>query len=220
MKRTDILAGTKETTMKLISAFSDLYPETEISPHFPEGDEILPDVEKRTARGLGPDLMLTRSTIADDLINAGLTRKIKSSTLNIKRSNPALYSSYEDNGDISGVPVVLLPQIACYNTNRISSSPNSINELINLAASGIPIGLPIDIRDNFWTTTGRAAQEVMFNLFSLGNDEPGQATDELQQQALIDWLQWLRHINLQKNISFFQAWKTKPFFFRSISVYI
>ena len=90
MKRTDVLASTKEITMKLISAFSDLYPETEISSNFPVGDEILPDVEKRTARSLGPVLILTKSNIADDLINTGLTRKIKSSRLNITRSSLSL----------------------------------------------------------------------------------------------------------------------------------
>jgi ABC-type glycerol-3-phosphate transport system substrate-binding protein len=204
LKRSDNLAGNRETIANLISAYKEIYPDTDISPHFPEGDEILSDVKQRTARGLGPDLMLTRLATAEDLSIAGLTEHVSSSSLDITEINPSLYSGYQEDGTIYAVPVLLLPQVACFDATRIASSPDSINGLISMAAGGIPIGLPIGIRDNYWTTTGMGAQEAIFNLFSTENGGSGKSTAKPQKQSLIEWLSWLKTINLQKNISFFR----------------
>ena len=148
--------------------------------------------------------MLTRLSTAVDLTTAGLTERVESSRLDITQINPEKYAGYEKDGEVYAVPVLSLPQVACYDSKRVTASPDSIDGLISMAASGLPIGLPISIRDNYWTTTGTGAQEILASLFQFRVAGSKQSMPALQQQYLIQWLRWLRIANLQQNISFFR----------------
>lgn len=205
LKRSDTLAGNRAMMEEIIKQFQAVYPDTNISPHFPEGDEIVEDVRKRHSRGLGPDLMLTRLSTAVDLNKAGLTEQVDASALNLDEIKPSYVSGYRKNGEIYGVPIALAPQVACFDRRRISQSPDSVAELVSLAASGVPIGLPMGIRDNYWTSTGVGAQRILAGLFGFQSDTSPATISAAEKQSFVDWLTWLKVINLQKNISFFRS---------------
>ena len=180
--------------------FRTLHPETRLQLDLFQ-ETVLPSVvASRSRDGLGPDLMLVSSGTARSLMDAGLSRPVPLSA-ELRRVIPATLLSQVAEGpdQLVGVPVLLEPQLACFNRARLPQGPTSLAHLEALSEQGIEVGLPIDAFDLYWTVGALGANGAMARL------SRGQPLDAADQGALLGWLRWLRAVNLRERVNFFST---------------
>ena len=157
--------------------FRTLHPETRLQLDLFQ-ETVLPSVvASRSRDGLGPDLMLVSSGTARSLMDAGLSRPVPLSA-ELRRVIPATLLSQVAEGpdQLVGVPVLLEPQLACFNRARLPQGPTSLAHLEALSEQGIEVGLPIDAFDLYWTVGALGANGAMARL------SRGQPLDAADQQ--------------------------------------
>lgn len=163
---------------------------------FPE-DELLEETRFRTAAGVGPDLLFVSNSTATDLLRAGLTRTVRMPATLLKRMDPAEARQFQGpNGELTSVPVLLMPQLACYDRRRLAQSPPTIEALLEQSSQGLRVGLPLDGFNLAWTFGSLGVVESVEDLFA------GQPATTERRQALGRWLSWLRQADQVQDVNF------------------
>ncbi|MEB3360719.1 MAG: extracellular solute-binding protein [Synechococcaceae cyanobacterium] len=180
--------------------FQTLHPETQLQVDLFREASLPAVVADRSRDGLGPDLILVGSGIARSLMDAGLSRPVPL-TAELRRLIPAHLLAQVVRGadQLVGIPVLLEPQLACFDRRRLAQSPSSLSALEALDERGIEVGLPIDAFDLYWTVGAYGAHSAMARLT---RGAPLSAAD---QQTLLRWLRWLRTVNLRERVNFFNS---------------
>ncbi|MEB3258912.1 MAG: hypothetical protein VKN83_11435 [Cyanobacteriota bacterium] len=163
---------------------------------FPE-EELLEETRFRSAAGVGPDLLFVSNSTATDLLRAGLTRTVRMPATLLQRMEPAEARRFQtSDGELTSVPVLLMPQLACYDRRRLAQSPPTIGALLEQSAQGLRVGLPLDGFNLAWTFGSLGVVESVEELFA------GEPPTEARRQALGRWLNWLRQADQVQDVNF------------------
>jgi hypothetical protein len=163
-------------------------------------------VRQRTALGAGPDLLISRVGAAARLNRDGL---VTDTGLTLSQLAPLQLRDLDRfrRGDrITALPFLLQPSLACFNRRTVTSPPRRISDLEPLAASGVRIGLPLEVRELLWTASDFQADGPLLQLLhQIQGLRAGQALDSTQRQRLLAWLQWLARSNVQPNLIYLDS---------------
>lgn len=178
--------------------FEFVHPEVDIQIEIARETDLLMKVRDRHDYGLSPDLMLVRSLAARNLYEAGLSRPATlTSDYNLKL-NPGIYQRLLiDDQNLTGIPVFLFPQIACYNKERLTRSPDTLNQLLQLSEQGHEMGIELDMVNLFWTVGSWGGPSALQALSS--NTTP----HLLHQRGIQRWLAVLLQVGNHKNVKLF-----------------
>lgn len=178
--------------------FEFVHPEVDIQIEIARETDLLKKVRDRHDYGLSPDLMLVRSLAARNLYEAGLSRPATlTSDYNLKL-NPGIYQRLLiDDQNLTGIPVFLFPQIACYNKERLARSPDTLNQLLQLSEQGHEMGIELDMVNLFWTVGSWGGPSALQALSS--NTTP----HLLHQRGIQRWLAVLLQVGNHKNVKLF-----------------
>lgn len=186
----------------VLKAFQRLHPDVVLHGQVIQEERLEQHLRERQRRGLGPDLLLTRGATAISLARQGLIDPVPSSPAMaeiVESVVPSILQRARDRGRLAGLPVAHDVTLACFDRRRVSSPPQSLEQLLALAASGATVGLAVDPIGIWWTSGGFAATDALAPLIN-GVAHPGDSARQDGRQALERWLQWLRQASLQSRV--------------------
>ncbi len=178
--------------------FRELHPGVDLQlMTFPE-DTLARQLRFRQQGGLGPDLLLVNSRTALELHRRQLAQGVRFPPELLQQIDPELLQRVRlGDGSLAGLPVLQLPQIACFNRERLpAGSPDSLDGLLQLSSRGLRVGLSTNPIYLLWTAGGLGADGA---LLAAQGEAPLSAE---QNQSLERWLAWLQNAALQQSITF------------------
>jgi len=185
---------------QLVDGFRQLHPHVVVQISLYPEEQLLPQIRRRTASGLGPDLIVTAADPAHRLLHQGLTVPMPLAREDASAIDPLLLSRLvTPSGQIIGMPLVLYTQMACFDRRRVSAPPTTVQELLQQSAAGVRVGLALRLRDLFWSAGSLGALPAMRAA------SEGRELDAAQRRGLRDWFHWLQSANVQKDVTFVEA---------------
>jgi hypothetical protein len=178
--------------------FRELHPGVEIQlMTFPE-DQLVRQLRFRQQGGLGPDLLLVNASTAVELHQLKLAQDVRFPQDLLQQIDPEMLRRVQlSTGNLAGLPVLQLPQVACFNRERLpTGSPDSLDGLLQLSSRGLRVGLSTNPLYLFWTAGGLGAVDAL--LAAQGKQPPSRE----QMQSLERWLAWLQNASIQQSITF------------------
>ena len=179
--------------------FRELHPGVVIQlMTFPE-DTLERQLRFRQQGGLGPDLLLVNSRTALELHRKQLVQSVRFPPELLEQIDPDMLQRVRlGDGSLVGLPVLQLPQLACFNRERLpAGSPDSLDGLLQLSSRGLRVGLSTNPIHLFWTAGGLGATEALL----AAQDEAPLSAE--QNQSLERWLAWLQNASLQQSFTFY-----------------
>ena len=164
---------------------------------YPE-DQMVEVMRQRSRSGLAPDLLLVNGDTALHLRQAGLVDPFP-----IRKDQLAIFNEEElgrlrsPDGQLAGLPVLVQTQLGCFNRQRLSEPPATLQELLNATANGHPMGLSLDLYYLFWIVGSTGA------LPAIDKAVLGQPLNPADRQALTGWLAWMQNASNQQRVTFF-----------------
>jgi len=149
---------------------------------------------------LGPDLIITFSNPATELIDRNLTTEIPNKKYLDSLYNQRIQSRARTTNGYTFAPWIISTQIACFDKTKIETFPKTTEDLEALSASGKKIGLASNPFELIWTA---GTQGAIAELSSLGKTTRRGQT----YPAIRKWLQWLQQAALYQNISFHKSYR-------------
>ena len=136
----------------LIRDFRRLHPNVLVQLSlYPEG-QLRRHLQIRDRAGLGPDLVFTGGDSANSLLEAGLVDPMPETPELRQNSSPELLNRVRNRrGQVAGQPLILFPQLACYDKRQLQAPPTSLSGLLETSAAGVPVGLAMETRQLVWT---------------------------------------------------------------------
>lgn len=186
----------------LLEEFHRLHPHVGVSVYTVNEGELIDELRLRTARGLGPDLILVRAPMANTLFKQRLIAPVpRTPTMGntITQVFPTYLERVRFGSELAGLPLHDLVTLACYNRDQMPTPPRTTEELMALAASGRTIGLSIDSYGLWWTAgTKDAASTIVELLMGQGPQTP--AARREAESKIAGWLVWLRQLAVQSKV--------------------
>ena len=187
----------------LLEEFHRLHPNVRVSFYTVSEDEVMAELQQRTARGLGPDLILLRAPMANTLLKQGLIAPVPQTPAmqrSIGQIAPGFLERVRFGSDLSGLPLHDFVGLACYNRQKMPRPPRTTEELMALAASGQTIGISNDPYGIWWTLGTRDAAAALVPIL-LGKAAPQNPASQRQAETQIaGWLAWLREVVMQSRV--------------------
>ena len=154
------------------------------------------EIKKQTRSGFGPDIIITDSETALELYKEKLVDPIKIPNEDQADTPDFLYDlATAKDGKLVGRPVNQFIQLACYNKDKLESSPKSLEEL-RLSSTDSTFGFALQLKDLFWSVEA----------FDAGIAMEAALNDKLVgpqlQKRVTNWLHWLESASYQQNIRF------------------
>ena len=166
---------------------------------YPE-EEIVEALRLRNRAGMGPDLVMVRNVIAQQLLAARLTDPFPATSVQLNAfETQDLDRLRNHNGELVGLPLVVQTQIACFNRSRLAEPPTTMQELLESSASGTPIGLPVDLENLLWTAGSLGA------IPGLEQAELGRSLNSREQAGIERWFGWLQNASNQQRVTFYAS---------------
>jgi arabinogalactan oligomer / maltooligosaccharide transport system substrate-binding protein len=189
-KRFDVLA----------KGFRQLNPGSTFQVSFYPEDRIVEEIRGRNRQGLGPDLLLVNSFTARRLQQEGLSDSFPAGASERNAYDSATLERVRDRtGDLVGLPMVIYPQLACFNRDKLPQAPATLTELLAAGSQGATVGLPIDLRNLLWTAGSLGAIQA----FTDGQSQ--QPLSAVHREGLLRWFGWLQNASLQQRVVFYGA---------------
>ena len=191
--------------MPLQESFRRLHPDTHFQMGlYPESD-MARTLARRNAEGLAPDVLLLTGDLALQLLEAGLIDPFPLSTNERRLFNPEdLRRLSTPDGRLAGMPLLVFPQLSCFNPRQMPTPPATARQLLEASASGQPIGLTTSMDSLLWSVGSLGALPALIRL-SNGQDLTPTAAD---RQALGAWLSWLQEAGIQQRVTFYPDQQT------------
>jgi maltose-binding protein MalE len=183
----------------VVKAFARLHPEVHLHVQLLREDQLADHLRLAHRRGLGPDLLLLRSSLAIALHRQGLLDTVPSTPPFRERETriqPQILDFVRDQGRLAALPVASEVTLACYDRRRVSAPPQTVQQLLDLAASGAPVGLALDPVGLWWTVGAFGATDAIVAILFGSAPLPASGRD-MSLQRLERWLGWLRQASLQ-----------------------
>lgn len=159
--------------------------------------EIVSQLAHRHANGLGPDLLAVHEQVAFELHARGLSRPLRLSPRALADLDPgALQRVRLPDGRLSAMPLMIQPELACFDRRRLARSPASLDTLLAASADGLRVGLPLEPQDLGWTFGSLGSREAFLAL------RPGQPLSAAQRQRIARWFAWMKAADLQHRFNF------------------
>ena len=188
----------QDQLMKVGARYRQIHPDT----HFQFGvypeDQMVEVMRRRSRSGLVPDLLIVNGDTALRLRQAGLVDPFP-----IRKDQLAIFNDEElrrlrsPDGRLAGLPVLVQTQLSCFNRQRLSEPPATLQELLNASANGHPMGLSLDLYYLFWIVGSTGS------LPAIDRAVLGQPLNPADRQAMTDWLAWLQNASNQQRVTFF-----------------
>ncbi len=106
--------------LQLLQEFGRLHPNVVVQTSLYADTELREQIRRRNASGLGPDLILTSADLANELLQHGLVSAMPLDQEEKNQIDPALLDQVIDSGGHqAGQPLVILPQLACFDHRRV-----------------------------------------------------------------------------------------------------
>ena len=154
------------------------------------------EIANQTRSGFGPDLLITDSDTALELYRRKLVDPIELSPQDRADTPNYLFDLVTaSDGQLVGRPVNQFVQLACFNKERLSSPPQTLQEM-ERDSEGNTFGMALQLKDLFWSAEAFDAGEAMEA--ALSQLPP----DKDRQANVTKWLQWLENASYQQNIRF------------------
>ena len=182
--------------------FRRLQPNVWLSIYNVSEEHVEEELKLRTARGLGPDLILTRGPVANTLLKKGLIAPVPQSpamATTISQVEPRYLGRVRKGSTLSGLPIADLVTLACFNKAKVTSSPKTTAELMALAAAGRTVGLSIDTYGLWWTAGTRNVATLLASIL-LGAPLPRGELKPTAESKIAAWLAWLRQLALLNRV--------------------
>ena len=180
----------------LLKEYQRLHPNVRVSIYTVREEDILSELRQRSARGLGPDLILTRAAMANTLLREGLIAPVPK-TPGMQRSLAQIWpddlARVRKGAELSSVPVGDVVTLACRNRSSLPTPLRTTDELMAAAASGHIIGLSMDAFGIWWTAGTRGAVDELVPIL-LGEVVNSPGSEARAQKTIADWLAWLRQV--------------------------
>ena len=183
---------TEETIDQIKSVDPNIRPQLTLSTQKNFVDEI----DDQTRSGFGPDLLITDSDTALELYKRKLVDPIELS-LEDRADTPSYLFDLvtAKDGQLVGRPVNQFVQLACFNKERLSSAPQTLEEMEQNSEDN-NFGMALQLKDLFWSAEAFDAGDAMEA--ALSKLPP----DAERQANVTKWLQWLENASYQQNIRF------------------
>jgi hypothetical protein len=165
-------------------------------------EDLAPEIRLRQNSGLGPDLVISDVKVAFELHEQKLTAPVRIPSARLNNIAANVIRPFEQKGALLALPLLLEPQIACFNRARVPEAPQSLQQLLALAASGRRVGLPIQISDLAWTISGQDANAQPLLLAAIEADRIPPEQQPAARRALSAWIAWIRMASLQQYVVF------------------
>ena len=200
--------------MELVAqGFQQLHPDTHTQFGLCPENRMVELISQRNQAGLGPDLLVVNGDTALRLLAAGLVDPFPIHDNQLDSFHPdELQRLRNPKGQLAGLPLVVIPQLSCFNRLRLSQAPANLQELLNASAKGHPVGLSTDFAYLYWIV-GSTGAVPAFETALLG-----QAPNTAERQALTGWLAWLQNANSQQKVSFVPDQATAEAEFKAVSI--
>lgn len=197
-------ANLRKVVQSEVKDFSRSNPRIRLHLRFAPEEEVMAVVRKRSDLGAGPDLILSREWLAMQMAREKLTEPSGFTRKELAPLKILNLSDFEQKGgSYSSLPLLLQPNLACYNRKRIPKAPATLAELLHRAQEGRIIGLSLVLDQISWTGSGFGAQDPVLKLFDTPPDQPaGMGFKPADRTKVLAWLQWLYRANTNPNVQF------------------
>ena len=188
----------QDQLMKVGARFRQIHPDTRFQFGVYPEDQMVEVMRRRSRSGLVPDLLIVNGDTALRLRQAGLVDPFP-----IRKDQLAIFNDEElrrlrsPDGRLAGLPVLVQTQLSCFNRQRLSEPPATLQELLNASANGHPMGLSLDLYYLFWIVGSTGS------LPAIDRAVLGQQLNPADRQAMTDWLAWLQNASNQQRVTFF-----------------
>ena len=158
--------------------------------------DFVEEIDDQTRSGFGPDLLITDSDTALELYKRKLVDPIELSPEDRDDTPSYLFDLVTaKDGQLVGRPVNQFVQLACFNKERLSSAPKTLEEMEQNSEDN-NFGMALQLKDLFWSAEAFDAGDAMEA--ALSKLPP----DAERQANVTKWLQWLENASYQQNIRF------------------
>jgi arabinogalactan oligomer/maltooligosaccharide transport system substrate-binding protein len=182
----------------VVQQFRSLHPEVLVQTALYSERDLTEQLRRRNKTGLGPDLILTSGEMANALLAAGLVDPLPETPESKANTLPMLRLRLRNHrGQQSAQPLLVFPQLACFDRRQVQSTPTTLRDLLSAGAEGDPVGLSLNFRQLVWTAGALGA------IPGLVTAVEGQPPSPAQQQGILNWLSWLQDANNQQRINFY-----------------
>ena len=190
----------KQRTEKRIRLSTELFlktnPNTRVVTVAYRDNSMNDQISEDSKLNLGPDLILGPDYALRNLYQDSLLSAFPNSLQWRQQYDEVIKNISFVDDKLLFAPYAILPQISCYNNKAVKQPPKTIQELVELGASGVRIGLSTRTNEIFWTAGSTGA---IPDISSLVNK-----TSQNKLQAKIkEWITWLRQAAYYQNISFY-----------------
>jgi ABC-type glycerol-3-phosphate transport system substrate-binding protein len=194
---TELMEALKERLSMTLREFHLIYPQAQVQLQLYPEDQLPREMRLRAAAGTAPDLWFVNDSTAADLHRMGLTRAVRMPPDLLRRLDRAAVRRFQTStGEVSSLPVLLLPQLACFDQRRLPRAPTDIDALLALAEEGVRVGLPLDGFNLAWTFGSLGVADSVEELFA------GQPATAARREALGRWLLWLKRADALPDLTF------------------
>jgi hypothetical protein len=181
----------------LVRDFQRLHPNVLVQLSLYPEDQLRQHLQIRDRAGLGPDLVFTGADSATSLLQAGLVDPIPETPELRNDSSPALMARVRNRqGQVAGQPIILFPQLACYDKRQLRQPPTTLSGLLETSAAGVPVGLAMETRQLMWTAGAFGA------IPGLTDAALGRQPTPLDRARIRSWFAWLQQASDQQRVSF------------------
>lgn len=196
----ELVEGMRQQLQELTQAFRKVHPSVSIQLQVYPDAALRRQLARRNLTGLGPDLLLVGGQTALELEREGMVRSVRFPAAVTEQllPGPRMRMSLKD-GQLAGLPMQLVPELACFNRARLRQPPADLDQLVARSATGLRVGLPTETSNLFWTAGSMGANQ------SLGRASRGERLTPAERQPIQAWLAWLQQASLQKEIGFYSA---------------
>lgn len=199
------LDDSRQLAAPVIRAFRRLHPTVDLHVQVVHEHQLEDHLRQGHHRGLGPDLLLLRSSRAIALHRKGLIDPVPPTVAFRRRQAsilPQILEHVRDRGALVALPVASEVTLACYDRERVSAPPQTVDQLLALAASGATMGLALDPIGLWWTVGAFGATDAVGPLLygGAGAGSGSMVTAQPTPRSLEPWLEWLRQAALQSRV--------------------
>lgn len=158
-------------------AFAVFHPGVRLRLQLFSDSQIVPQLQRRHASGLGPDLVFVGEKTAFELESRGLSRPLRlPARVLAELDSASLQRLRRADGSLSALPLLMQPELACFDRRRVPDPPASLEALLAASADGV--------------------REAFLAL------RPGGSPNVAQRQRIRSWLAWMKAADLQHRLHF------------------
>ena len=193
---TELQKEVRQRTTTLQTTFRSLQPKVRLQVEvFPE-ESLHNELNVRNRTGLSPDLLLVNESTAQELAREQLISTVSFPAVVLDQLDAgSVMRVRRSDGTLTGLPMELQPQVACFDRRRVQSSPATLEELLAFSAKGMEVGISLDAVSLAWTLRPLGAIEAV------GDQLAGEPVTPETRKSLLGWLQWLRTADQQQHFT-------------------